>query len=71
MIRNPCVGQRVRLRYGKRYRSEWQDAEGVVVVVSRGPGPINVGVKTDGGCVVVPRGNLTEWTENKQMGLFS
>jgi len=31
---------------------------GVVRVVSRGPGPRNVGVEIDGQVIVVPRGNL-------------
>ena len=60
MIFHPRSGQHVRLHYAKRLASviRHHGAVGVVRVVSRGPGPRNVGVEVDGRIVVVPRGNL-------------
>jgi len=60
MIFHPRPGQHVRIRYAKRSASVMphHGAVGVVRIVSRGPGPRNVGVEIDGRLVVVPRGNL-------------
>ena len=60
MIFHPHSGQRVRIHYAKRSASimPHHGRVGVVRVVSRGPGPRNVGVDLDGRTVVVPRGNL-------------
>ena len=61
MIRQPRGGQRVRLHYAK---TKWgicplHGLAGTVAVVSRGPGPRNVGVSLDDGTwTIVPRGNL-------------
>lgn len=70
LIRHPKIGQRVRVWYATRPRRKrpglraWAELmplhgkTGTVAIVSRGPGPRNVGVTIDGRCVVVPRGNL-------------
>ena len=60
MIFHPHVGQIVRLHYAKRVAPAmpYHGSIGVVRIVSRGPGPRNVGVEVDGRLVVVPRGNL-------------
>ena len=60
MIFHPRPGQHVRIHYAKRSAPVMvhHGAVGVVRVVSRGPGPRNVGVEIDGRIVVVPRGNL-------------
>ncbi len=50
----------MRIRYARKYAQlmPYHDRVGVVRIVSRGPGPRNVGVEVDGRLVVVPRGNL-------------
>jgi len=60
MIFHPRPGQRVRVHYAKRSASVMphHGAAGVVRIVSRGPGPRNVGVEVNGRVVVIPRGNL-------------
>lgn len=67
MIRQPRIGQAVRLHYRTTPRggfpapSTWMPyhgSTGIVRIVSRGPGPRNVGVEIGGKLVVVPRGNL-------------
>ncbi len=61
MIWRPKPGQRVRLRYAKRYARimPCHDRTGAVLAAASGPGPVNALVKLDGGeAVVVPRGNL-------------
>lgn len=64
MIWRPKRGQRVRLHYAKRTRSNIVTLHGkcgVVEVTGIGPGPINVLVRLDsGGGVVVSRGNLVD-----------
>jgi hypothetical protein len=52
MIWRPKVGQRVELRYGKRWREaefirELHGQRGTVRIVARGPGPVNVFVELD------------------------
>ena len=60
MISHPHIGQRVRMRYAKRTAAvmPFHGRTGIVRIVSRGPGPRNVGVEIDGRLVVIPRGNL-------------
>jgi len=60
VIRQPKIGQRVRLYYAKRYAwlMPYHGCEGKIVAVARGPGPIDAAVKVQGKCVIVPRGNL-------------
>lgn len=60
MIFQPRVGQHVRVHYAKTYADAmpYHGNTGVIAVVAKGRGPRNVGVKTDGGIVVIPRGNL-------------
>ena len=67
MIFHPRVGQRVRVHYAKRMAAmmPYHGKPGVVRVVSRGPGPRNVGVEINGRLVVVPRGNLVAVPEGR------
>ena len=60
MIFHPRAEQRVRIHYAKRSASimPHHGRIGVICIVSRGPGPRNVGVEIEAMCVVVPRGNL-------------
>ena len=60
MIFHPRPGQHVRIHYAKRSASVMphHGKTGVVRIVSRGPGPRNIGVEIKGHLVVVPRGNL-------------
>jgi len=60
VIFHPRPGQCVRIHYAKRsaFIMPHHGKVGVVRIVSRGPGPRNVGVEIDGQTVVVPRGNL-------------
>ena len=60
MIFHPRIGQRARVHYAKGLAAmmPYHGKVGVVRIVSRGPGPRNVGVEIDGRLVVVPRGNL-------------
>ena len=60
MIFHPRPGQRVRIHYAKRSASimPHHGKVGIVLIVSRGPGPRNVGVEIDAQTVVFPRGNL-------------
>ena len=60
MIFHPHIGQCVRMHYAKRMAGimPQHGKVGVVRVVSRGPGPRNVGVEIDGRLVTIPRGNL-------------
>ena len=60
MIWHPRIGQRVRIHYAKRAAASMphHGKVGIVRVVSRGPGPRNVGVEIKGQTVAVPRGNL-------------
>lgn len=60
MIFHPKVGQHVRVHYAQRAAPHmpYHGKYGVVRIVSRGPGPRNVGVEIDGQIVVIPRGNL-------------
>ena len=60
MIFHPHIRQRVRVHYTKRMAAVMphHGRTGVVRIVSRGPGPRNVGVEIDRRVVVVPRGNL-------------
>lgn len=60
MIRHPTPGQRVRLRYAKRFAhlSPHHGAVGVVLAFRAGRGPRNVLVEIDGRLVVVPTGNV-------------
>ena len=62
MISRPHVGQSVQLWYAakKRSVSPHHAAFGAVEIVSRGPGPRNVGVRVDGRLIVVPCGNLRQ-----------
>ena len=68
MIFHPRAGQRVRIHYARRSASVMPHHGwiGVVRIVSRGPGPRNVGVEIDGAVVVVPRGNLVAVGEEVQ-----
>ncbi len=65
MIFHPRAGQRVHLDYAQPTAGmmPYHGKVGVVRVVSRGPGPRNVGVKVAGLLVVVPRGNLVAVAE--------
>lgn len=61
MIRRPCPGQLVELRYRPALRplTGLHGARGVVCIAGRGPGPINALVELEcGRLVVVPRGHL-------------
>ena len=60
MIFHPRVGQAVRVHYAKAVAAMMphHGKTGVVRVVSRGPGPRNVGIEIDGKLAVIPRGNL-------------
>jgi hypothetical protein len=51
VISHPHIGQRVRMRYAKRTAAvmPFHGRTGIVRIVSRGPGPRNVGVEIDGG----------------------
>ena len=57
MIFHPKIGQKVTCNY-KDKSMPYQEMRGEVVCVGKGPGPINVLVKSDQGCVVIPRGNI-------------
>ena len=65
MIFHPRIGQRVRVHYAKAAATVMphHGKVGIVRVVSRGPGPRNVGVEIDGRLVVIPRGNLAALKE--------
>ena len=56
MIGHPRIGQAVRLRSNPRLRrlAPYHDAEGVVIVRARGPGPQNHLVRIDADLVCVP-----------------
>ena len=61
MIWNPMVGQRVRIHYAKKTTMPYQDAEGMVEIVTMRhfKGPRNALIKLDDGrLVIVSRGNL-------------
>lgn len=65
MIYHPKLGQSVEVWYGAKKRRHasaqrirWHAHSGIVVIVPRGPGPRNVGVRFGDEIVVVPRGNL-------------
>ena len=61
MIWHPRSGQPVVLHYAKRVCAlfPYHGSRGVVIAVSRGPGPINALIQLQSGPqVVVPRGNL-------------
>ena len=60
MITHPQIGQRVRLRYRRQLRrlAPYHDAQGVVIVRARGPGPKNHGVRIGADLVCVPCGHL-------------
>jgi hypothetical protein len=66
MIFHPRPGQPVRLHYRKSaaFAIPHHGKAGVVRIVSRGPGPRNVGVETEARLVVAPRGNLVLMTES-------
>lgn len=59
MLSHPKPGQRVRLRYARKYAHlfPFHGKVGVVEIVGRGK-PRNHGVELDGVIVVVPAGNL-------------
>lgn len=67
MIFHPRIEQRVRVHYAKAGAAAmpYHGKAGIVRVVSKGPGPRNVGVKIDGRLVVVPRGNLVAVKEDR------
>jgi hypothetical protein len=60
MLSRPRIGQAVRLHYAARKRkgAPHHGSLGTVVVVARGPGPRNHGVRIGGEIVVVPCGQL-------------
>jgi len=61
MIWHPEPGMTVELRYRKSNRKDTpHGARGVIVVASKGPGPINAAVKIGDETLIVPRGNLKE-----------
>ena len=67
MIFHPQPGQHVRIHYARRSASSMphHGRTGVVRIVSKGPGPRNVGVEIDGFLVMVPRGNLVAVREER------
>ena len=70
MIFHPRINQRVRVHYARRAAAyiPLHGKTGVVRVVSRGPGPRNVGVEIDGRLFVIPRGNLMALPEKTSTG---
>lgn len=61
MIWHPKPGMTVELRYQASNRKTMpHGARGVIVVASKGPGPINAAVKIGDETLIVPRGNLKE-----------
>lgn len=61
MLVHPRIGQRVTLRYAKKFARLWphHGRQGVVLAKGRGPGPRNHLIDLGGVPVVVPCGNLT------------